>query len=205
MKEILREKATEMFLRYGFRSVSMDDLSASLGISKKTIYQHYSSKENLVNDCIHEYMNKHNQDILQVCQNSDDAVGEMLGIAQKLVIVLELLSPKVIYELQKYFAPAWKQLHSRKNELAHKVLIKNLRNGKSQGLYRSDIKEHIIIQLYNTMVMEVINNDFFEHLGFKKSNVYLQLVSYHMHGILTPQGMEFMNTRYKHILDKLQL
>jgi AcrR family transcriptional regulator len=183
----------------------MDDLSASLGISKKTIYQHYSSKENLVNDCIHEYMNKHNQDILQVCQNSDDAVGEMLGIAQKLVIVLELLSPKVIYELQKYFAPAWKQLHSRKNELAHKVLIKNLRNGKSQGLYRSDIKEHIIIQLYNTMVMEVINNDFFEHLGFKKSNVYLQLVSYHMHGILTPQGMEFMNTRYKHILDKLQL
>jgi TetR/AcrR family transcriptional regulator, cholesterol catabolism regulator len=183
----------------------MDDLSAALGISKKTIYQYYTSKEDLVNDCILEYMNQHNQDIMEVSQSAEDAVGEMLGIAQKLVLVLEILSPKVIYELKKYFGPAWKELNIRKNELAHAILTKNIQNGKSEGLYRQEIKENIIIQLYSTMVMEVINNDFFEHLGFKKSNVYLQLVSYHMHGILTPKGMSLMNTRYKHIIDKLQL
>lgn len=191
-------------MKYGIRSVSMDDISTALGISKKTIYQYYESKDDLVGDCIMAYA--HCQDEIIRCEEtfSEDAIEEMINIAKRLVVVLDNISDKVMFDLRKYYGPMWEAMNEMKTQSITTTLTNNLERGKSSGLYRADIKDKIIVKLYISMVNGVIENDFFEDQGFKRSNVYLQLLSYHMHGILTFEGIKIFEKRYAHLVESIK-
>lgn len=188
-------------MKFGLRSVSMDDISAALGISKKTIYQYYESKDDLVGDCIMTYAQCQNEMIMNEENEAADAIEEMINIARRLTGVLDNISRKVMFDLKKYYGPMWEMMNDMKHYSITVTLSNNLKRGKEAGLYRLEIKDHIIVKLYTSMVNAVIENDFFEDKGFRKSNVYLQLLSYHMHGILTCKGVEIFEKKYAQLVE----
>lgn len=187
-------------MKFGIRSVSMDNISAALGISKKTIYQYYESKDDLVGDCIMTYAQCQNEMIVNEEKEAADAIEEMINIARRLVGVLDNISRKAMFDLKKYYGPMWETMNEMKTQSINVTLSNNLKKGKESGLYRTDITDHIIVNLYISKVNAVIENDFFEDQGFRRSSVYLQLLSYHMYGILTVKGIEIFKNRYAQLV-----
>ena len=106
----IREFAIAQFMQYGVKSVSMDDISGQLGISKKTLYKHFSNKEELIDMCMSDFIRKEKQLINHLQDTSDDAIHAMKNITEHIMSTFRIMRPQLLYELQKYYKKVWKKI-----------------------------------------------------------------------------------------------
>jgi AcrR family transcriptional regulator len=124
--ERIKQKANDLFMQYGLRSVSMDDIANGLGISKKTIYQYYADKDELVDAFINEKIN-HNQSCCELDKNeSKDAVHEIFLAVDMMMDMLSSINPSLLFELQKYHPHAFEKFYKHKNEYLFSVMRDNI-------------------------------------------------------------------------------
>ena len=103
IKQQILIKSMEMYMRYGIKSITMDDISRKLGISKKTLYQYVDNKGDLINKIFEIEMAKEKETVTKITEESKDAIDEILGIAKYVTQQLREYSPTIMYDLQKYY------------------------------------------------------------------------------------------------------
>ena len=103
MKEKIIQKAAEMFITLGFKSVTMDDIARELGISKKTLYQYVENKNDLIGQIFQERIKNEKQCMADIREEATDAVDEILRIARYVIQELRQMSPTTMYDLRKYY------------------------------------------------------------------------------------------------------
>ena len=103
VKQQIITKSEELFMRYGIRSVSMDDIARELGISKKTLYQQVENKSDLIRQIFAERSMQERLAIEAMRQESDNAIEEVVEVARFMISRLRLLSPTSRYDLEKYY------------------------------------------------------------------------------------------------------
>ena len=128
-----------MFLRYGIRSVSMDDIASQLGMSKKTIYQFFSDKDELVNAVMNEEVTQTQHDCEFCKKNAINAVDEIFLTLEQLYAQLSQLNPMVLYDAEKFHPRAFEIFRKMKEEFLLQVVAHNIRRGIKEELYRDDI------------------------------------------------------------------
>ena len=106
-KEKILKKSEELFLRYGLKSVTMDDLANQLGMSKKTLYQFVKNKSDLIEQVIELHISDEKAFMKDTREKSKDAVEEMIIVARHYIQELKKLSPTLIYDLKKYYQHLW--------------------------------------------------------------------------------------------------
>lgn len=138
-KERIQKKAHELFLRYGIRSVSMDDIAAQLGMSKKTIYQFFSEKDELVTAVMDEEITftQHKCELCQV--DARNAVDEIFLTLERVLEQLSNLNPMVLYDAEKFHPKAFEKFRKMKEEFLLEVVAHNIRRGIEEELYRDTI------------------------------------------------------------------
>ena len=144
-------KAGEMFMKCGIKSVSMDDLSRELGVSKKTIYAHFTDKNVLV-----EFMlTAHLAQIQSKCEAlfgaSDNAIQELFEVINQAAQEMNSIHPSVIFDLQKYHPAAWKLIEIHEAEFVLPFIENNIKRGREEGLYREDFDKAVVAQIYVTV------------------------------------------------------
>ena len=142
------EKVFRLFSQYGIKSITMDDISSALGVSKKTLYIHYSNKEELVAACAREDLLSSNKEVQDIVLSSTDAVEEMWRIALHVVKYLSNITPSMIFDLKKYFGSVWNEYHQEKNLFIYEIILQNITKGKKSGLYRSAVDEDLIAKIF---------------------------------------------------------
>lgn len=194
---IMREKillgATDLFLNYGFKSVTMDDIANTLGMSKKTIYQYFDNKTKLVEattmhlfQCIAEGIN-------QICALNKNPIEEIYSIKQFIMAHLKDEKSSPQYQLQKYYPSIFKNLKDKQFCVMQDCVIDNLNNGVAQGLYRKDIHVDFISRLYFNAMMVIKDDDLFPRNKFSMPMLMTNYLEYHLRGICTPKGLEILN------------
>ena len=148
IKEKILQKSEELFLRYGLKSVTMDDLARQLGVSKKTLYQFVENKADLVEKIILMHIAAEKALMEEVRAKSGDAVEEMIQIARYAIQQLRKLSPTLVYDLQKYYQNAWQLIQNLRSVHVHSLIRDNIERGIEQGVYRSDLDAAIIAKIY---------------------------------------------------------
>lgn len=128
-----------MFLRYGIRSVSMDDIASQLGMSKKTIYQFFSDKDELVNAVMNEEVTQTQHDCEFCKKNAINAIDEIFLTLEQLYAQLSQLNPMVLYDAEKFHPRAFEIFRKMKEEFLLQVVAHNIRRGIKEELYRDDI------------------------------------------------------------------
>ena len=136
MKEQILEKATELFLDLGFKSVTMDDLAHEMAISKKTIYTHFKNKNQLVKACTLHVFDHIARGIDHICSLNKNPVEELYEIKRFVMQHLkdEKASPE--FQLQKYYPQIHKTLSDKKYEMMRECVINNVKEGIAMGIYR---------------------------------------------------------------------
>ncbi|MEI6594827.1 MAG: TetR/AcrR family transcriptional regulator [Bacteroidota bacterium] len=194
--KILREAET-LFMKYGFKSITMDDVARELGISKKTLYLYFEDK----NDLVDQTMLQHLEDQKVSCQNIEtlklDPISYMLNISDSVSTQLRQINPGVLYDLKKYFKSSWDKFVEFKTNFVYQNVLNNLETGQSKGYYQKDIDVKLIASLYVHLIDFLVSPTGFqnEHKTFRE--LHFEIMKYHLRAICTEKGLKILNEKIK--------
>lgn len=199
IKNNILQKVTALFFKYGIKSVTMDDIARELGMSKKTLYQFFENKNDLLAQIIQLESLRDEKMTCFVMQNSENAVDELMGFAKHGVEEFAKLksSPTIVYDLQKYYRDIWIQFETGINERMYEGTKNNIERGKNEGLYRLDVNADVIAKLYVRQMMTIIDEDIFPSKNHDKVRLFQQYLIYHIYGIATPKGIALFDSKMK--------
>ena len=185
-------KAKELFFKLGVRSITMDDLSRELGISKKTLYQYVENKSDLVNKTLLLHFSEEKNTISKAINEADNAIDEISRIATESLKQFRKMHPSSIYDIKKYYPQAWQIIDQFKSDYIYSAIKNNIAKGKNQGLYREKIDDDVIARLYINSIDFLVNPHNFPATIYNFSDLYKEFITYHLQGISTPQGYEYL-------------
>ncbi len=188
MENKILVSALEMFMKYGVKSVSMDDISRMLGISKKTLYQFIDNKKDLVKSVIIHRMEEEEREVGHIIEHSKDAIHEMVEITRYVHKFLRKLKPSLIYDLQKYHKEVWGMINNHHKTYLHDIIKQNIERGQSEGYYRDDLSPRIISNFYTQLTLALTDESFFPLSEFTPSQLHKELVHYHMYALANSKG-----------------
>ncbi len=183
-------RAKNLYIQFGVKAVTMDDLAKGIGISKKTLYEQIPNKASLIDQMIHLHIKEEKKAINQIKSQSQHAVEEMILIARYVIQMLKQVSPNIVFEIKKYYWESWKKLEKLNNEHVLQVIHLNLKSGIEQGFYRADLPVEIIARHYVTLISSIVNQEVFPSNIFTMDKIFKETMLYHLRGITTPYGWE---------------
>ncbi|WP_445386182.1 TetR/AcrR family transcriptional regulator [Robiginitalea sp. IMCC44478] len=193
MKDQILDKATEMFLSLGFKSVTMDDLAHEMGISKKTIYTHFSNKTDLVEHCTLNLFNTISEGIDCICNLQKNPIEELYDIKKFVMLRLKDEKSSPQYQLQKYYPIIHKSLRKKQFEIMQDCVVSNLKRGVAQGIYRQNLNVDFVARIYFTGVSSIKDHTLFPPEAFPSAALMDDYLEYHLRGIVTPEGRKILN------------
>lgn len=184
--------ATEMFLEYGFKSVTMDDIAEKLGISKKTIYANYATKTILVEDVAFNILETIQKSIAEIKKKNLNAIEELFEVKKQIGIFLkdEKTSPQ--FQLKKYYPKTFANVTRKKSELVACSIEENVTSGMNDGLFRKEIDVKFIAKLYHEGTNSIRDTSIFPVEHYSKADLFQMFVEYHVRGIATKKGLEIL-------------
>ena len=189
MKEKILHKAEELFLTYGFKSVTMDDIANQMGISKKTIYAHFKNKTQLVKESTLNIFENISKGIDCICTLNKNPIEELFEIKSFIMKQLkgEKTSPQ--YQLSKYYPEIHNSLKKKQFELMQDCVTDNITKGVTQGLYRTNLNIEFVSRIYFVGVTGIKDEELFPTEKFPKQQLVENYLEYHLRGIVTKKGL----------------
>ncbi len=191
-KERILLKARELFLQYGIRSVSMDDIANHLGISKKTLYQYFIDKDELVSEVVKAHINEIQDDCLVCRTGAKDAIHEMFTTLEKIQGKLHKLNPMLVHDLEKFHFKAFQQLQGHKEKFLLQSLRENLEWGIREELYRPDLNIDVLSKFRIESMMIPFNVAAFPPGKYNLVSLAEILFEHFLYGIATPRGYKLI-------------
>ncbi|HPK09072.1 MAG TPA: TetR/AcrR family transcriptional regulator [Saprospiraceae bacterium] len=185
---------TGAFFRLGIKSVSMDDISREIGISKKTLYAYYPAKQKLVYKAVNLYVKQEEKDIASLVESSADAIDEVINIARHNIKFFQSISPSAIYDLQKYYPEIWKSIETKHFSFIYNIVKENIDRGIHEKIYREDLNPDIIARLYVQKALSIADDKIFPIHSFDKTLLVREFIKYHLHGISNENGLKKLET-----------
>jgi AcrR family transcriptional regulator len=192
------ETALGMFRMYGIKRVTMFDISRECGVSKKTVYEHFRDKEDLVQEGMRSLLNGHGQHLEDFRQHSADAIEELLQMIKYMEQIGNTVNPVMLYEMQKYHPVIWKDIEVFKQDHVLQGIYQNLERGQQEGIYRNDLKLDIVARMRQLQMDIVFQPTLFPVTQFNMHEVMTEMSAHFILGITTTKGRKLAAT-YLHI------
>jgi AcrR family transcriptional regulator len=201
VKERIMETALRMFRLYGIRSVTMFDISKESGVSKKTVYEHFEDKEELVLEGMKFVLNTHIEHFQVFHQQSANAIEEMIKELEYIELMGKTINPVMLYEIQKYHPAIWEKIETFNKDCVLHGIHENLRRGIEEGLYRKDLNINIISRMRQLQLMTVFDAVQYPATHYDMHEVMEQLTKHYALGITTLEGRRIA-AQFLHITDE---
>lgn len=186
------EASANLFMNYGYKSISMDDIASALGMSKKTIYKHVSNKDKLIKLTLIQYLQKEKKIVQSIVENSENAIDEFTAIGRHVIKMVRKLKPTLIFDIKKYHSTHWKLIEEHHYLFIHDIIRKNIERGIEEGLFRANIKPEIIAKLYIGKSITIADENNFPLETFSREDLMKQHLLYHLYGILSAEGFKMI-------------
>ena len=184
-----------LFLKYGIKSLTMDDVAADLGISKKTLYQWFSSKDDLVIKVLNHHITREKTQCVQLASNSQNAIEEILILMNMNSHEMSQMKANVVNDLQKYHREAWELVRKYQHDFVYKVITENILRGRKEGLYREDFDMDIIARLHLAAVFNLFDPEIFPDNVTARVTLFKEYMMHFLHGIITSKGLAYLKKK----------
>jgi AcrR family transcriptional regulator len=196
LKQILA-KVRELYMRYGIKSITMDDVASTLSISKKTLYKHVTDKEDLVGKFVDQEIDIQRADSSCILNGNHNAIEELLMVSKMVNHKLKEINPSTEYDLRKYYPLHFQRLTLTRRERMYNSIVTNIKKGKGEGLYREELNEDIIGKLQVSRIESMMNNEVFTIDEFTSPKFFQEIFTYHIRGIANEKGIELLENELK--------
>lgn len=179
----------ELFMKFGIKSLTMDDISRKMGISKKTLYQVVKDKKDLVKKGMLLCLEDEQYVISDVTKKSESAIDELIGFTKCANARLSEMHASVIYDLQKYHPETWELMEDHKKGFVKNAILENTKRGIKEGIYRDNLNPEIIASLYILMMDGFFHSDEVFGKGVTLEEIHLEMIRYHVRGVANDKGI----------------
>ena len=199
IKEKILVESQKLLWKYGVRTITMDDIARRLGISKKTIYQHFVDKEDIVYQVISHHLGNEMCEVDKLMEVAANPVEEMLLVSEMMRRHADAVNPSLLVDVQRYYPKAWAVFLEHKENRILKDITDSLKRGVEQNFYRTDIDLETMARLRVELIQLGFDDRVFPHT---KDMMALQdqLLHHFVRGILTDAGF----VAYNHSVEKLK-
>jgi AcrR family transcriptional regulator len=192
-KEEILVHSAKVFMAYGFKSVTMDDLARELGVSKKTIYQYFKDKNELIETLIRLNLEADKTMCAQIKSFADNAIESMMKVIKKIGENMNGVHPSIFYDLQKYHPKSWKLIDEHQKKFVTQLLLDNVERGRSEGLYRLDFDAEIVAKMYVKCTDAVVKKEIESATHNDFAHALKEVIHFMIVGMATPKGLEYLN------------
>jgi AcrR family transcriptional regulator len=189
-REELLKKVSALFMRFGFKSLTMDDVARELGVSKKTLYQFFEDKNDLIKQSVIHYLKRNQELFSSKFKEAKNAVEQIFMIMQCVSDELKDSHPSIMYDLKKYYPESYDLLNQHKFSFVQKLIRENIQRGKNEGFYKSNFNDDIISKLYVSRVDVLFDTEIFPREQYTFTDVYIEFIKYHLYALATPKGIK---------------
>lgn len=181
----------KLYLKFGIRGVTMDDVAREFGISKKTLYQYFADKEDLVNQVIDFYLANPVFE-LNKC-DTGNSIDKIFALRDHVTKILKHFNNNLEFELKKQYPHLYKKVHDFKRQRIFNDTIKNIEKGIADGLFRKELEPEFIAKLQVGRMLFTLNpdNEIFDESEVMTIELFDKVLDYHMNAICTPKGIEY--------------
>lgn len=190
----LLKQAGDIFMRYGLKSVTMDDVCRELGISKKTLYQYVSDKNDLIAKVLDQDIQEDEKVICALQTSGLSAIDELLHIQKMVTEKVQHMHSSIIYDLKKYYPESWGRIIRHRNEFIVGCIEQNIIKGQQEGVFRTDIHSALIAKIYASRIEVSIDPSLYLGLKITPAEVYAEAMRYHIRGIATEKGLKYLES-----------
>ncbi len=191
-----------LYLKFGIRGVTMDDVANEFGISKKTLYQYFNDKEDLVAQVIDYYLEN---PIFKL--NSEDSVNTIdryFALRQHVAKMIKHFNNNLEFELKKTYPELFKKVHKFKRERIYNDTLESIHDGIKEGLVRPDIDPDVVSKLQVGRLLCTLNpdNEIFSDEEVSTIELFDKMMDYHIHAICTEKGIKYYREQLNKIKDE---
>jgi AcrR family transcriptional regulator len=194
------DRVRDLYRQFGIRSVTMDDAVREIGISKKTLYQHFTDKSSLVNAVLECETKERLEEYHDAVNHSSNAIEQMLKFYDLQLKMIKEHNFSMIYDLKKYYPEIHAQFIERKRKGIFEGTLANLKRGKEEGLYRQELNNEIIARLNLMRIEGIIQSGIFSHEDIMAKGFFREMFTYHMYAIVNDKGRKILEKN----IDKLK-
>lgn len=196
MEDRIKEKADELFRHYGIRSVTMDELAGQLGISKKTIYQYYSDKDELVEAVTEKEIGFSRASCERDSRLAENAIDEIFRVMEFVEIMFRNMNPSMLFDLEKYHPRSYKKFLDHKNGFLFDMIRQNIERGIKEELYRPEINVDMMTRYRLETMMLGFNTQLFNPSKFNLAELHQEIIEHFLYGLATLKGYKLI-LKYK--------
>ena len=204
LKNRIIENASSLFFQKGVKSMTMSDIANELGISKRTLYEVFQDKEDLLENCISSHIEKADKSIQTLADSSEDVIDTMMRIYARSLDEMRMINRSVMYDLKKYHSRLYKKVEENQRENAT-ILLPLLEKGVKQGLIRSDVNFEIILWLVKSQFRALMSEEYFPSDKYSMNDFIKAIILNFMRGIATPSGVKKVDDIVEKLQDNKQL
>jgi TetR/AcrR family transcriptional regulator, cholesterol catabolism regulator len=187
-KERILIKAEELFMQFGIRSVSMDDIANNLGMSKKTLYQYYADKDELVDAVVDGHIKVIQTDCVGCRKDAKDAVHEIFITMERIMEEFNNMNPMVLFDLEKFHFNSYRRFKEHKDKFMAQIIRDNIEWGIKDELYRHDISVDIMSKFRIESMMLPFNVGVFPPGKYQLAALSEEIILHFVYGLATIKG-----------------
>jgi AcrR family transcriptional regulator len=195
LEKILRA-SIELFTQYGFKTITMDDIARRTGISKKTLYQHFANKQEVVNESVAWYKKQMTSECVAVHSSAENAIEEMVLLMAFFDTTHRRINPMAIFELQRFFPEAYNAFRELLKDQDVVILRDNMLRGIKEGLYREEINPELLARYRIETSLLILQPNLMVSDRNNLMSVAMEIGEHFLYGIMTPKG-EKLYHKYK--------
>jgi AcrR family transcriptional regulator len=197
MKDKIIAKASELFLKLGFKSVTMDDIAGEMCISKKTIYKYFCNKEVLIVESTSMVHKQVHEIIDTIVAKNHNAIHENFEIREMFCDMFKNnIDSSPIYQLKKHYPEIYHNIMTTEIDLCSQWFKENIEKGIREKLYREDLNKEVYVKFYYTLIFHINENTVSEKEAQKME---LEALEYHTRAMATPEGIIELEKQLKKI------
>lgn len=193
VRDRIIEEATRQFFQLGIRNVTMDDIAVSLGISKRTVYETFKDKGELVQTCLTMLTSKDDKKVEQVVAESANAIEAIFVFMREGIKAMNSINPVFFKDLEKFYPAMWKVMEKEGKAKRFKLSAKLLNKGIKEGLFRKDFNVEIVSKLFHEQIGLLVNESIFPRDKYDRAEVFQNMIINFTRGISTPRGTEIID------------
>lgn len=186
-KEELLENISELFLKYGLRSTSMDDICSHLKISKKTLYQFFRNKDDVAEQVfLHQRNSRSRKDLEELKQHN--AIQIMLAIRNHIITSLNSRMPANLFDLKKYHPDVYQRINDHDHSFIRDVLLEVINKGIREGYFRTDANKEVQVYLFIKQIAFLGEPEMISEIKYPLDIIISTIMENFIRSFATPQG-----------------
>jgi AcrR family transcriptional regulator len=192
IKERIIQGAGKLFFARGIKRVTMDEIASEAGVSKRTIYENFDDKTQLLKETLDYFQHEHDCNLKRMTEQADNVIEIIIGILHYGLESIKVVNPLFMEDLKKFYPRIWDESVRKSRESGQMELQRLLERGKREGLLRPDINPHLVARIFYEQITLIHNNEAFPIDEFPRKELFENIVLNFGRGISTPKGVEML-------------